>query len=107
MQLAINFLDLDRNPPLIIGLLLGDKIDKTTPIVMDKSRFDEAGVVFTCDLETAACVCDTIRTKDRNEKRYPTRVYLRRHEAWRKLAGADVLALVEGDKVVLNPKVFG
>ncbi len=107
-RLAINLIDLDRVDSMIRHMLLGGKLDLShkNVIQVDKDRFDETGVVFTCDLLTAACVCDTIRTHDKNAGDYPTRVYLFRARAWSKVSGATLLSVVEDGVVILNPEVF-
>lgn len=104
-RLAINLADLDRVDQLIRDILLRGKLDATQAIWTDKSKMDEVAVAFTCDLLTAACICDTIRTHDRNAKDYPTRVYIFRR-AWSKVAGDALLSLVEDGEVVLNPALF-
>lgn len=104
-RLAVNLADLDRVDPTIRGILLGGKLDATRAVVTDKGRMDEIAVAFTCDLLTAACCCDTLRTHDRKVGDYPTRVYVFRR-AWTKIVSSALLTLIEGDKVVLNPALF-
>ena len=107
--LAINLLDVTRIPQVMRDCLqLASIIDcRSESIVnMDKSRFDEAGVVFTCPLLQAAAVCDVIRNHDRSTKEYPTRVYIKKVTAWSKLAGDAVLTVTQGEVVVVNPKIF-
>lgn len=107
--IAINLIDLDRVDQLVRQLLLAGKLDLSRDAVIqtDKDHFDEMAVRFTCDALTAACVCDTIRNHDRRAGDYPTRVYVRKAVAWVKVAGNEHLSIVVGDKVLLNPKVFG
>lgn len=107
MQVAVNLADITRIPQLIRNILLRDKVDLSYPIQTDKNKFDETAILFTCDPLTAACVCDTMRNKDKTEGRYPTRCYVRTNKAWKKIAGSDKLAIVVDEQIVLNPKVFG
>jgi len=104
-KLAANIADLTRLPEMIRGMLLTGKL-ATKHIVTDRFRLDEAAVELTCPLLTAACVLDTIRTRDRNAGVYPTRVYLRRTVAWTKLSGSVLLSVVENNEVKLNPELF-
>lgn len=107
MNLAVNFIDLDRNPPFIVAMLVMEHVYRK-PIKVDDSRVDEYGVAFKCDLLKAACICDTLRTKDRNVRRYPTRVYVRKVDGggWSKVPGGVSLTRVHNDDVYLNPGVF-
>lgn len=108
-RLAINIADLTRLDEFVLRQLLGGKLDGS-PTRTDKYRADEAAVMLTCDLLTAAIACDVIREHDREAGDPVTRVYLRRVEAWRRLPADAVLTVVEreGDRqsVVLNPDVF-
>ena len=104
-KLAVNLFDLDRVQPTIRELMLGGKLDTSQAIQMDKDRMDEAGVVFSCDLLTAACICDTIRSHDRVAGLYPTRVYVCKR-SWSKVPGTVALAKVEDQVLKLNPEVF-
>jgi hypothetical protein len=108
-RLGICLTDLDRIAPLIRQCLrLADHLDvsRDSVVWVDKSRFDEACIPFICDLLTAACICDTIRSHDRRAGDYPTRVYLKRVAAWEKLAGGVQLSVVKNEKVMLNPELF-
>lgn len=104
--LAINLLDLDRIPQPMRGILLDKKVDISKAIFVDKNRFDEVAVAFSCELLQAAGTCDVIRLRDKKNGDYPTRVYLRRNKAWTKLAGDKMLCVVSNGKVVLNPEIF-
>ena len=106
VELAVNLPDLDRVSPFIREILLRGKITLKKAILVDRDRYDELAVKFTCDLLTAACACDVLRTKDRREKRYPTRVYLRTKKAWTKIPGDKALTLVKDGDLRLNPEVF-
>ena len=105
-KLAVNLLDLDRVHSVVRTILLGGKLDTSAVIIVDKNRFDEAAVAFTCDTLTAACICDTLRGKDRLNKVYPTRVYIQKKSAWNRLPHAVDLTVIEGNQVLLNPDVF-
>ena len=108
-SLAVNLFDItdtDRVPETIRDMLLGGKLDLANAIRVDPSRFDEVAVEFTCDLLTAACICDTLRQHDRTARQHPTRVYVRKATAWNKVPGDAKLALVKGEKLFLNPSIF-
>lgn len=67
----------------------------------------EAAAQFTCDLLTAATVCDIVRSHDREVGDEPTRVYVRRGTAWNRLAAAAVLTTVEpSGAVALSSAIF-
>lgn len=107
-RLAINLCDVTdeaRLSEFMRTTLLGGKLAETW-INVDPRQIDEAAVEFTCDLLTAACICDTIRTHDRLVKDSPTRVYLRRADAWRRLPGNVLLSIVSDGELKLNPIVF-
>ena len=105
-QLAINVIDLDRIPRMILELLLPGKLDLTQTINANPKMIDEAAVPFCCDLLTACCICDTIRQADRRHGRYPTRVYIKRSKSWSRIPGKAALTVVQGEKVLPNPQLF-
>lgn len=104
--LALNIADALRIADTVRQILLVGKLDQTQVIMTDKKRPDEAAALFTCDLLTAACICDTIRDLDRRAKEYTTRVYIRRTTVWEKLPRDIQLSVVIGDDLVLNPQIF-
>ena len=97
---------------MIRDMLVAGKL-RGVPIRTNKERIDEAAVEFSCDLLTAACICDSIRQRDRRSKVHPCRVYVCRDVAWVRQTGNVELTIV-GDKsperpngvVKLNPAVF-
>lgn len=102
-KLAVLLADLDRVAPSLRTGLLGGKLDlKTAVRVAD----EVAAVMFTCDLLTAAAVCDLLRSEDRRCGNPPTAVYVRRDRAWAKLPGSAVLTVVVRGEMRLNPVVF-
>ena len=105
-QLALNLFDLDNVHKIVRESLLSGKVDVTRAIKIDKSRPDEVAVLLTCDLLSAACICDTLRTQNRKHDETPIRVYLKRETAWSKVPYDRELSLVEGDRCRLNPEVF-
>lgn len=119
-ELAVNVCDLTRIDEIIrdcLGLRdasVGGKMDIAGGwIVVDSDRADEGCVRFTCDLLTAACVMDNLRTADKNKGRYPTRcaVKHRNRNAWDKVPGNVTLTVINneqrsGTTVKLNPEVF-
>lgn len=107
-RLAINMFDLSRVDESIRGVILRDKLDlrRESVILLDKNRLDETAIPFTCDLLSAACICDVIREHDRRAGDYPARVYYRRATVWEKLPATAILSLVRPGKVILNPGVF-
>lgn len=106
-RIGINLGDVFRLPELMRSTLLAGKIDLASGAVnTDKSRLDEAAVVFCCDLLTAACTCDIVRGHDRRVGDYPTRVYIQRAQAWQKVSGSITLSVVEDGRAMLNPELF-
>src|SRR5258708_5913057 len=85
-RLAINLVDLDRIEPVVRSILISPYVNKNPADIVkaDRDRMDEMAVIFTCHLLQAACICDTIRNKDRAAGQYPTRIYLQKREglAW-------------------------
>ena len=104
-RLAVNLFDLDRIDPTIRSMLLGGKVDLTA-IRVDKDRGDEVAVAFTCDLLSAACICDTLRSHDKRAGDYPTRVYLFKRTAWSRVPGSITLATVKDGSCTLNRTIF-
>lgn len=102
--IAINFIDLNRHPSFIVGLLLGDY--RTGELVHPTTdRLDEAAMVMKGDLVSCAALCDTIRTKDRSLKQYPNRVYLSRSgTSWQPFGHQGTLTDVVDGEVVLSAK---
>ncbi len=74
-RLALNLFDCDRIEPIVRQMMLGGKL-VLEPIRVDPQRGDEVGVEFSCDLLTAAALCDVIRSHDRELGDRPTRVYV-------------------------------
>ncbi len=85
--------------------------------MIDKDRVDETAMAFSCSLLSAACICDTIRSHDREAGDYPTRVYIQRNPPdgpWTKLNSMTVLVVTDvtgadghGKGVLaLSPNVF-
>lgn len=122
-SLAVNLYDLQRVDPFVRSMMkLREKlnIDPSCLVKVDKDRADEVGILFVCDLLTAATICDVIRGHDRKASEYPTRVYLRKStSSWKKLGNSEVLTVVKDNTrqsdgnstnsssvVVLNPKIF-
>lgn len=105
-RLAVNLFDLDRMNPDVRAMLLGGKLDLAGGAIrVDDSRLDETGVTFSCDLLTAASICDVIRNQDRIVGDYPTRIYVFRR-AWSRLPGDEVLTEVVVGKVRLRRRTF-
>jgi hypothetical protein len=102
--LAINLEDLDRMTDAMRQRLITGRVDTIRWLRIGEM---EAAVQFTCDLLTAATVCDIIRSHDREVGDEPTRVYVRRGTAWNRLPALAVLTAVEpSGAVVLHPAVF-
>ncbi len=108
-KLAINLYDLDRIAPTLRTKLFSGRLDLSKPLstAWDRTNIkEEVAVLFTCDLLTAAIICDTVRSHDRKAGDFPTRLYLKR-KSWARIPSGVVLtALTEENKCVLNPKVF-
>ena len=107
VMLAANLYDLDRVPEMIRECLNFRNVFMRMAVTTDPDRVDEAAIPFRCDLLTAACICDMIRTHDRGVKDYPTRVYIRKKVAWEKVPANINLTTIEDGDPVLNPVVFG
>lgn len=106
-RLAVNVVDLTRVEEPVRSLLVSDHLDFAGGAIRtDPDRIDEAAVAFSCDLLTAACICDTLREHNKRSGEYPTRVYLRRGTAWTKLSGQVTLTRVVGDRVELDYELF-
>lgn len=105
-RLAISLVDIDRIPSEVRQIMLGGKLDATKAIKIDKTKLDEIGVLFTCDLLTAGTISDLIRGHDKKLGDYPTRVYIQRAIAWERLPADTLLTIVKDGRVILNPKVF-
>lgn len=106
-RLAVNLYDLDRLDPETKRKFFAGRLDtKHVDMRFDRAKDgDEAAVLLTCDLLTAATICDMLRSRDREMDDSPTRLYLKR-EAWSRLPSYVVLTIVKDGKVKLNPKVF-
>lgn len=105
-RLALNLADVGRVPDSVRQMILAGKVDTERYIKTDPQRPDEAAVLFTCDLLSAACICDTLRQHDEKAGDPPTRVYVCRAQAWVRLPGDAVLTVVANGKVGLSPAVF-
>src|SRR5262245_17580199 len=68
-RVAINLYDLDHINPYIRTIALGGKLDLSETIYIGgrDDLPDEWAVVFSCDLRTAACLCDILRKEAREE----------------------------------------
>ena len=106
-RLAVNLKDvLDRVLPEIRGPLLKDKVDLSKPIRMDPKDIEEVAIEFSCDLLSAGCILDTLRSHDRAAGDHPTRAYLKKSSVWVKQQGSVLFTKVAGNQVILNPDVF-
>ena len=103
-SIAINLEDLDRMTDAMRQRLITGRVDAVKWIRLGEM---EAAVQFTCDLLTAATVCDIVRSHDREVGDEPTRVYIRRGVAWNRLPALAVLTTVEpSGAVILHPTIF-
>lgn len=101
--LAVSFLDLERlNPELRKGLLAG-RLDQSQGAI---KIGNEVAVAFSCDLLSAACLCDTLRRWDVPAKHKPTRVYVKRGSLWSKVSDTQTLSVLVNGVAVLNPELF-
>jgi len=109
-QLAVNLFDVGRIDKTIAQMLLSGKLelDRSKVIRVDKDRMDETGVVFSCKLLDAACICDILRDHDRKAGEYPTRVYVRKKGCAKfvRLTHDAVLTEVVNGKPVLRLRWF-
>lgn len=107
-KLAVALADLDRVDPELRGPLLAGRLDLTTAIRVgaDRAIEDTPVVMFTCDLLTAATVCDILRSNDRKLGDQPTRLYIHRGQSWSRVNFNEILTVLVAGKVKLNPLVF-
>lgn len=109
-RLAVNLTDLDRLPAAARAALLGGKLDpKAENLARVAGKPEEVGVVFTCPLLKAACVCDVLRASDRNLGDNPIRVYVQAQPGapWYRLPKDAILVYTKSDNsLVLNPELF-
>ncbi len=104
-RLAVALSDLERLAEQMRLKLLVGRLDLSQAIkVGDKDEVP--AVVFSCDLLTAATICDMLRSYDRAHNDPATRIYINRALAWSKLADNVVLTLLIDGKVKLHPLVF-
>ncbi len=107
-RLGINLDDVERVLPDVRAMLgLAHLVDRTKIVrVKVLNRPDDLVVIFICDLLAAACLCDTLRSWNRKDGDYPTRVYLCKSKVWERLPGDALLSLMDNGKARLNPKWF-
>ncbi len=107
-QLSVNIFDLDRIESSIRQMLLGGKLDLSKALTIGE-RPDDRAVGFCCDLLSAACLCDIMRSNDRKFGDSPTRIYMRSrlNLPWFKIDANIVLTgLGEDEAIHLNPQIF-
>lgn len=106
-RIAVNLKDLDRVNPSLRAQLLKGRLDLTRA-VSPGDDVKDAAVAFSCDLLTAACVVDTLRSHDRDVGDPPTRACVQRAPGlgWTKLPGELQLTKVVAGQVILNPTAF-
>lgn len=106
-RLAVNIYDLDRVNPTLRASLVAPRLDLTKPVDMswDRKSDDETAVAFSCDLLSAAIICDTLRSHDRAAGDSPTRIYLFK-KSWTRVASHVVLTEMVDRVCQLSPDVF-
>ena len=100
--------DLDRLAPQLRSSVVAPRLDLTKPIDMsyDRKNETEVAVQFSCDLLSAAIICDTLRSHDRAAGDTPTRLYLFK-KAWTRIASHVVLTTQDDDgRCRLSHEVF-
>lgn len=106
-RLAVALTDLDRVPPEVRTHLLAGRLDLSQAIRVGQDRMEDVpAVVFSCDLLTAAIVCDMLRSNDRKVGDAPTGLYINKNQSWSRITNNTVLTVVINGKAKLNPKVF-
>lgn len=108
-ELAVNFLDLDRiHPELQMRLQLSKRLDAGNPLKVEQGK--SIALRFTCPLLTAAMICDIMRKQCKKAGEPAIRVYLKRSDAWVKLAESAVLTWVQHSEgtptTFLSPVIF-
>lgn len=107
-KLAIALPDLDRVSSEMRAKLLAGRLDLTQIIRVGQDRMEDVpAVVMTCDLLTAATICDILRSNDRQVGDPPTGLYLLKSTSWSRITNNTVLTVIVDGKVALNPVVFG
>lgn len=105
-KLAISLVDLDRLSPQLRAKV-ARILDLTQVIEVGFDRVTRVpAVVFTCDLLTAAIVCDGIRSDDRKHHRQPTNLYVNRDRSWGRITNEIVLTVELASGIQLNPTFF-
>lgn len=106
-RLAVSLTDLDRVPMELRGPMLAGKLDLTQAVRVGTDRVEDVpAVAFTCDLLTAATVCDLLRSNDRKRGDPPTGLYICKDRSWTRITNSAVLTVLASGRVALNPAVF-
>lgn len=107
-RMAVCLTDLDRLDPAQRQRMLKGKLDltKIVQVTLPDRRQPVPCVAFTCDLLTAALVCDLLRDGDSRCDDVPTRVYVLKRESWSRVPLDTRLTVAECGKVVLNRSFF-
>jgi hypothetical protein len=103
-RLAVSLKDLNRMVPEVRRKMTEGKLD-LTEIVRVGEKENTPALAFSCDLLTAATICDIIRSEDRRVGDTPTGVWIFRR-AWTRVGGGILLTIMVDGEVRLNPEVF-
>ena len=104
-QLAINLADLDRLGPTA-RQKVAKHLNPKAPVRIDPDDLEEVAVPFVGDLLSAACICDILRSHDREAGDVPTRVYAKNGGGWESIRGNVALVIMQQGVATLNPLVF-
>lgn len=108
-RLAIALEDIEQIEQDFRGPLLKGRLDLTTIIrVMGESVAGDTPIVaFSCDLLTAAVVCDLLRARARKEGKVPPRMYWNKTGvSWYRVTLDVVFTVVVNGRARLNPEAF-
>ena len=110
VELAVNLWDVERIPAELQPTLLAGALNLDSAVRLGNGP-EDTGLVFTCELLKAACICDMMRSHDRQVGDKPTRVYYNKGRGWRSVPSGATLTIVrsyrKGERgVELNPLLF-
>lgn len=113
IKLAISMSDLERLSPSARAGLTTGRLDLSRIVKVGEDRVKPIpALTFSCDLLTAAKVCDIMRAQDVKVGDKLTQVYVLKDRTWSRVPWNVQLtvAVPDGDgqlQVKLNPAVFG
>lgn len=113
VKLAVSMEDLERLSPLARAGLTAGRLDLSRIVKVGEDRIKAVpALAFSCDLLTAAKVCDIMRAQDKKVEDKLTQVYVLKDRVWSRVPWNVTLTVArqngDGRPVVqLNPDIFG